>query len=219
MSLKLSGGYCIPTLGVWDSFDEIDFDLLPDQFVLKCTHDSEGVVIVKDKNRFDRKAAKKKIGDALKQNFYYIGREWPYKNVKPRVIAEPYMEDSTFHELRDYKFFCFDGVPKVMFISSGRDSGGMTCDFYDMEFNHLDISRKYPNSSTPQRKPESFSKMIELARILSRGFSHIRIDFYDVKGKVYIGELTFYTSSGFVPFKPNEWDRIFGDWLTLPNSI
>lgn len=212
----LGGGYTIPTLGVWKRFDDIDFDQLPNQFVLKCTHDSEGLVIVKDKNEFDVNKAKTKIETALKQNFYYIGREWPYKNVEPRIIAEPYLEDHIDGELRDYKFFCFNGEPKIMFIASDRASDHVKFDYYDLKFNHLEIKQKYPHAQLPLRKPVNFEKMIELSRVLSKDFPHVRVDFYEVNGKIYFGELTFYHFSGFMPFEPSEWDNIFGDWLVLP---
>lgn len=208
--------YIIPTLGVWDSFDDIEFDKLPNQFVLKCTHDSEGLVIVKDKSELDKKIAKEKIETALKQNFYYIGREWPYKNVKPRIIAEKYMEDHIDGELRDYKFFCFDGEPKLMFIASDRDSDHVKFDYYDLQFNHLDIKQKYPHSQKELRKPVTFENMIELSKILSKGYAHVRVDFYEVDGHLYFGELTFYHFSGFMPFVPNYWDKVFGDFIKLP---
>lgn len=210
--------YIIPTLGVWDSFDDIDFHALPDQFVLKCTHDSEGVVIVADKSKMDIDAAEEKLTDALHQNFYYIGREWPYKSIKPRIIAEEYMEDHVDGELRDYKFFCFDGVPKVMFIASDRSKGDVKFDYFDLGFNHLDIKQKYPNAGTI-RKPETFDKMVELSRVLSKGYPHIRVDFYEVDGKLYFGELTLYHFSGFMPFQPEKWDKIFGEWLKLPQKL
>ncbi|PGL72698.1 ATP-grasp fold amidoligase family protein [Bacillus sp. AFS055030] len=208
--------YVVPTLGIWDTFDEIDFDKLPNQFVLKCTHDSEGLVIVKDKNKLDVIAAKKKIEAAQKCNFYYIGREWPYKHLKPRIIAEKYMEDHVDGELRDYKFFCFDGVPKAMFIASDREVGETKFDYFDLDFNQLDIIQNYPNSSKTLRKPITFEKMIELSKVLSKDIPHVRVDFYEVDGKLYFGELTFYHFSGFKPFQPNKWDRAFGDWLKLP---
>ena len=166
--------YTIPTLGLWQHFDEIDFSLLPNQFILKCTHDSEGIVIVKDINEFDRSQARKKIETALKHNFYYYGREWPYKNVHPAIIAEPYLEDSTDGELRDYKFFCFDGNPQFMYIASGRGENKTTFDFFDLEFNHLNIMQKYPNSIKPLRKPESFDRMIQLSKTLSKDFKQDR---------------------------------------------
>lgn len=208
--------YIIPTLGVWDYFEDIDFEALPEQFVLKCTHDSEGLVIVKDKSKLDKEFVKQKIKISLKQNFYYIGREWPYKNVKPRIIAEQYMEDHIYSELRDYKFFCFDGNPKAMFIASDRASGNVKFDYFDLDFGHLDIKQKYSHTDKPLRKPETFEKMIELSKILSEGFPHVRVDFYEVDGKVYFGELTFYHFSGFMPFEPSRWDDKFGSWLNLP---
>ena len=210
--------YIIPTLGVWDNFDDIDFDELPQQFVLKCTHDSEGLVIVKDKDKLDKEMAKNKIESALKQNFFYIGREWPYKNVKPRIIAEKYMEDHIDGELRDYKFFCFDGEPKAMFVASDRASDNVKFDYFDLNFNHLDIKQKYPHAEQPLRKPVTFEKMIELSKVLSKGFPHVRVDFYEVDGQLYFGELTFYHFSGFMPFEPNKWDKIFGDWIKLPQG-
>ena len=210
--------YIIPTLGVWNHFDDIDFEKLPNQFVLKCTHDSEGLVIVKDKSKLDKVAAKEKIEAALKQNFYYIGREWPYKNVKPRIIAEKYMEDHVDGELRDYKFFCFDGQPKAMFIASDRASDHVKFDYFDLEFNHLDINQKYPHAQNTLRKPETFDKMIEFSKILSKGFPHVRVDFYEVDGRLYFGELTFYHFSGFMPFEPSKWDKTFGDWIHLPKK-
>ena len=207
--------YIIPTLGIWNNFDDIDFDKLPNQFVLKCTHDSEGVVIVKDKSKFDKNQARKKINKSLKCNFYYIGREWPYKNIQPRIIAEEYMEDDKYKELRDYKFFCFNGVPKAMFVASDRGIGKTKFDYYDMNFNNLNIIQHYPNSMNKIEKPKNFDKMIELAKILSKNLIHVRVDFYEVNGKVYFGELTFYHFSGFQPFIPSKWDYKFGEWLEI----
>lgn len=215
---EILGGYTIPTLGVWNRFDDIDFNQLPNQFVLKCTHDSEGLVIVKDKSTLDIQKAKEKIEAALKQNFYYIGREWPYKNVEPRIIAEPYLEDHVDGELRDYKFFCFNGQPKLMFVASDRIKNATKFDYYDLEFNHLNIVQKYPNAGAPLRKPITFEKMIEFSKVLSENFPHVRVDFYEVDGHLYFGELTFYHFSGFMPFKPSKWDEIMGSWLTLPQK-
>lgn len=208
----------IPTLGVWDNFDDIDFDSLPEQFVLKCTHDSEGLVIVKDKRKLDINSARKKINDALKCNFYYIGREWPYKNIKPRIIAEQFVEDSVTGELRDYKFFCFGGEPKLMFVATGRNAGKTKFDFFDMDFNHQNIIQHYPNSDVRISKPSNFDKMKEFSRVLSKNIPHVRVDFYEVDGRIYFGELTFYHFSGFMPFQPDKWDKILGDWLQLPTS-
>ena len=210
--------YIIPTLGVWDNFDDIDFDSLPNQFVLKCTHDSGGLVIVKDKNKMDLKKAKKKINKSLKRNFYYIGREWPYKNVKPRILAEEYLEDRETSELRDYKFFCFNGEAKALFVASDRQNPTTDTkfDFFDMQFHHLNFTNGHPNSEKVISKPSTFEEMKRLAETLSQNIPHVRVDFYEVDGKVYFGELTFSHWSGFVPFDPPEWDKIFGDWIILP---
>ena len=215
---KIGSEYIIPTLGVWDRFDDIDFDALPERFVLKCTHDSEGLVIVKDKKTLDRAAAKEKLESAMKQNFYYIGREWVYKNVKPRIIAEEYVEDHATGELRDYKFFCFDGTPKAMFTASGRSAGTTKFDFFDLDYKNLGIKQHYPNSEVLPQKPQNFEKMKELAAELSRKIPHVRVDFYEADGKLLFGELTFSHFGGFMPFDTPEWDRTFGEWLRLPDK-
>lgn len=209
--------YIIPTLGVWNHFDEIDFDKLPNQFVLKCTHDSGGIVICKDKNKLDLKSAKKKIEKSLKQNYYWSGREWPYKDVKPRIIAEEYMIDESGYELKDYKFFCFNGEPKMMFIATDRGSD-TKFDFYDMEFNHLPFTNGHPNANKQIKKPKNYSTMLALSAKLSFGIPHVRVDFYNINGKIYFGELTFFHWSGLVPFEPEEWDYKLGSWLKLPEK-
>ena len=211
--------YIIPTLGVWNNFDEINFDLLPEQFVLKCTHDSGGVVICKSKSEFDVKNARKKINKCLKRNYFYAHREWPYKNVKPRIIAEKYMEDEKTQELRDYKFFVFNGEAKMLFIAKDRQVKGEETkfDFFDMEFNHLHFKNGHPNSEDSPKKPCLFEEMKLLAEKLAKGLVHVRVDFYEVNGKIYWGELTFSHWSGLVPFEPEEWDYRIGEWLKLPN--
>lgn len=212
--------YIIPTIGVYDKFDDIDFDSLPDSFVIKCTHDSGGLVICKDKSKLDIPAARKRINKFLKRKYYYQWREWPYKNVKPRIIVEQYMEDASTSELRDYKFFCFDGVPKLIFIASDRQKAGEETkfDFFDMDFNHLPFTNGHPNAAVPPAKPVMFEKMKELAAKLSCGIPHVRVDFYEVDGKIYFGEMTFYHWSGIVPFDPEEWDKTLGSWITLPEK-
>lgn len=213
---KVGADYVIPTLGVWEDFDKIDFENLPNKFVLKCTHDSGGIVICKDKNKFDYKLARKKIRKSLKRNYYYVGREWPYKNIKPRIIAEPYLEDEDDAELRDYKFFTFSGVPKVMYITQGRLGNGETkADFFDMEFNHIELRMDHENSNTTLCKPMCFEKMQELAKLLSEDTPQLRVDFYQVNGKVYVGELTFFHCSGFAPVSPASWEEKMSEWLIL----
>jgi len=209
--------YIIPTLGVWDSIDDIDWDTLPYQFVLKCTHDSGGLVVCRDKSKLDKEAAIKKLKASFKVEFYYSAREWPYKNVKPRVIAEKYMEDSS-GELTDYKYFCFNGEPKAIFIASDRldPTVDTKFDFFDMDFNHLDFRGGHPNATKSVLKPVGFEHMKELARKLSKGIPHVRVDFYDIDGHVYFGELTFYHWGGMAPFDPEEWNYKFGEWIKLP---
>lgn len=211
--------YIIPTLGGWERFDDIDFDKLPQQFVLKTTHDSGGVVICRDKSKFDKAAARKKLEKSLRHDYYRTTKEWPYKNVKRRIIAEEYMEDES-GELKDYKFFCFDGVPKALFIATDRFTVGEETkfDFFDMEFNHLPFRNGHPNANIKINKPNGFEQMQELAAKLSTGIPHLRVDFYNINGRIYFGELTFYHWSGLVPFVPREWDYIFGSWLTLPTK-
>lgn len=217
---RIGGQYIIPTLGVWDSFDEIDFDALPDQFVLKCTHDSGGLVICRDKSQLDKQKAREKIAKSLKRNYYYYGREWPYKNVKPRIIAESYMEDEETKELRDYKFFAFDGAVKALFIATERANATEETkfDFFDAEFNHLPFTNGHPNATVMPKKPQEFELMKQLASKLSEGIPQVRVDFYEVNGRVYFGEITFSHWGGMVPFEPEEWDYTFGSWITLPEK-
>ncbi len=213
--------YIIPTLAVWKTVDEIDLDILPNQFVLKTNHSggNTGVVICRDKSCFDIVDAKCKLSKSLATDAYAVSREWPYKNVKRCIIAEPYMEDKATGELRDYKFFCFDGEPKALFVATERQKRDEPCfDFFDSNFNHLDLKCSHPQANTPPQKPSSFEEMLELARKLSQGFPHIRVDLYEVNGRPYFGELTLYHWEGLMPFYPEKWNMIFGDWLVLPSK-
>ena len=216
---KIGEEYIIPTLGVWDKFEDIDFDKLPDQFVLKCTHDSGGLVICKDKSKLDINKAKKKIKSCLKNNYYWPTREWPYKDVKPRIIAEQYMVDESGYELKDYKFFCFDGKVKMLFIATDRGVEGKDTkfDFFDENFVHLPIKNGHENADKELACPEGFEKMKELAEKLSAGIPQLRVDFYNINGQIYFGETTFFHWSGMVPFEPEEWDLKFGEYIKLPN--
>lgn len=216
---RIGKEYLIPTIGVWDRFGDIDFEKLPQQFVLKCTHDSGGLVICKDKSKLDVQKARDTITKCLKHNFYYSGFEWPYKNVKPRIIAEQYMEDSKTKELRDYKFFCFDGVVKYLFIATDRQNREEPYfDFFDADFNYLDMRQGHPNAPIIPEKPLCFEEMKTLAAKLSSEMPHVRVDFYEVDGKVYFGEFTFFHHGGWTPFDPEEWDIIFGKEITLPEK-
>lgn len=203
--------YIIPTLGVWDKFDDIDFAKLPEQFVLKCTHDSGGLVICKDKSKLDIPAAKKKIEKCLKANYFWGFREWPYKDVVPRIIAEEYKVDESGTELKDYKIFCLNGEPEFLFVATDRGIGKTKFDFFDKEFNHLPFKQHYPNNTEKKiHKPEGLPIMFELAKALTKDFALCRADFYDINGKVYFGELTFSHFSGLEPFEPAEWDIELG---------
>lgn len=181
--------YIIPLLGVWDRFEDIDFDALPDRFVLKCTHDCGSTLICRDKKQFDVRAARKMYTRLLKQNYYVRNREWPYKNVKPRIIAEEYMEDAATGDLRDYKFFTFGGRTELLYVATGRDGGveNLRFDFYDADFHHLDLVSAHPNAPVQPEKPAQFELMKELACRLAKDVPHLRVDFYEANGKVYFG--------------------------------
>ena len=176
---KIGDKYIIPTIAVWDSADEIDWDVLPSQFVMKCSHDSGGIIICKDKSKLDKKKAISIMSKGLKRRYFKQNREWPYKDVTPRIIVEAYMVDESGYELKDYKFFCFDGVPRLVQID------------FDRYTNHN--SRK-----------------------LSEGIPHVRVDLYNVNGRIYFGEMTFFHGSGLEEFTPEEWDERIGSWLKLP---
>lgn len=210
--------YIIPTIAEYDSVEDIEWEKLPNQFVLKCTHDSGGIVVCKDKQTLDKNKAIKKLKACLKKTYYYENREWPYKDCKHRIICEQYMVDESGYELKDYKWFCFDGNVKALFIATDRGNPNEETkfDFFDENFCHLPIKNGHPNASKEINKPIGFNKMKEFASILSTGFPHLRVDFYDINGKIYFGELTFFHWSGLMPFQPEEWDVKFGSWLKLP---
>ena len=214
---KIGEKYLIPIIGKYNCFEEIEFKKLPNKFVLKCTHDSGGVVICNDKNNFDIKKAKKKLNDALNKNYFYLWREWPYKNVKPQIICEEFIEDKNSSDLKDYKFMCFNGKVKCIFVCSNRNNdGGLKVDFYDTKWNKLPFERHYKNSLEDIKKPIMLNEMIKLSEVLSQNIPFIRVDFYEVNGKIYFGELTFYPGSGLEEFNPKKYDEILGSWIILP---
>lgn len=218
VSDKIGSQYLVPLLGVWDSPDDIDFDSLPEQFVLKCNHTSgAGLHICRDKSAFDFEKAKEDLRRVLKQDYYITNREWPYKNVPRKIIAEKYMIDKATNDLMDYKFFTFDGEPKFLFVASERHKADSETkfDFFDMEYNHMDFTNGHPNADELPQKPACFEEMISLARKLSEGTPHLRVDFYEIDGKVYFGELTFFHWSGMIPFEPVDWDYKLGQMLDI----
>ncbi|WP_295218820.1 ATP-grasp fold amidoligase family protein [Ruminococcus sp.] len=214
---KIGEKYVIPTLGVYDSIEDIDFDELPNQFVLKCNHDSKSVCICKDKNSFDIERAKRFLEPRLKVNGYWYGREWPYKNVPRKIIAEKYMEDEKFRELRDYKIYTFNGKAKFCMINTDRGTN-TRADYFDESYNWLDFTWGYPHADVKPEKPVNYEKMFELAEKLATGTATLRVDFYEVSGQIYFGELTFFDASGFDKIIPESYDLKFGNWINLPDK-
>ena len=193
--------------------EEIDIDRLPDRFVLKGTHGSGWNLIVKDKNKVNWKPWKLIMKSWLRQNFYYYGREWVYKDIKPRIICEKFLEDSN-KELLDYKIYCFNGIPKFIQIDVDRFTNH-TANYYDIEWNEMDFQYDDENSGRKIEKPKNLKQMLEISKVLSEEFEHVRVDFYEVDGKLYFGELTFFTASGTGKFNPEKYDEIIGSWLHL----
>lgn len=217
ISEKLGEEYLIPLLGVWENPDDINFDELPDQFVLKCNHNSGlGMYICQDKMKLDIEKVKQELRRGLKQDYYLHGREWPYKNVQRRIIAEKYMVDKSEVELKDYKFLCFGGEVKCSFICSDRfTSNGLHVTFFDQNWRIMPFERHYPAFKEGLPKPKNYVKMVELAEKLAIDMIFVRVDFYEVNGKIYFGELTLYPGSGFEEFTPMEWDYTLGNWIEL----
>lgn len=207
--------YLISLLGVYDNFDEIDFDVLPNKFVLKPNHTSGNVYICKDKSQINYIELKKEVNMWLKRRYYWMHREWPYKNVKPKIICEKYMVDESGIELKDYKFMCFNGKVKCSFICLNRNSSnGLNIDIYDINWNPMPFGRpNHPNSGTVIPKPNNFDKMVRFAEKLSKDIPFVRVDFYEINGQIYFGELTFYPGAGFEEFTPESYDYLLGSWI------
>lgn len=216
VSDKIGSEYVIPTIGVWDHADNIDCDELPDQFVLKCTHDSGSRVICQNKSQMDLDETKNRLEAALRRNYYWNGREWPYKNVTPRIIAEPYMGNFESKYLVDYKLYVFSGQVKFTLAVTERDIGEKIT-FYDRNWELMPFrERNYPCSQQNVPKPETYEQMIEIAEKLAEGLIFARVDLYEISGKIYFGELTFFPTGGIQEFEPVEWNKILGDWIELP---
>lgn len=212
---RIGNKYIIPTIGVYDSVEKIPWNELPKQFILKCSHDSGGIVICKDKDSFDINNAKKKLKKGINQSYYKYNREWPYKNVPKKILAEELIS-SPDGDLRDYKFFCFNGEPKFLKVDFGRFTDHHA-NYYDLNWNLLPFGEAAlpPIPDHIEKCPENFDEMIEIARNLSKGHKFIRVDLYNVEGKIYFGELTFYPASGMGQFTSKEWDYKLGSWLEL----
>lgn len=213
--------YLVPNCGVWDSFDDIDFDSLPDQFVLKCTNNSGCFVVVKDKHNFDREKAREILENGLKTNYFYQSREWVYKNIPPRIIADQYIASLGNLSSIEYKMHCYNGKVDHVEVERGINHNtidSLTLDAFDRDFNKLDYTFKFKNSSVELTKPVVWEKMVELSEKLAKGITNVRVDFYVDEGKILFSEMTFYTWSGFMKFEPEEWDRKLGDRLILPDK-
>jgi len=208
--------YLIPLLGHWAHYRDIDFSKLPDKFVLKCNHDSGSVKIVLDKANINHKEFEDFFENRLRINAFNIGREYPYKEVKPLILAEKFMDSEDGKGITDYKFFCFHGEPKLMFVATERNSGDTKFDFYDMEYNHLPIYNIHRNADVEPKRTVCFAEMKSLAAKLSKGFKFVRMDFYVINDKVYFGEYTFYHGGGFWLFEPEEYEQKLGAYLRLP---
>lgn len=216
VSEKIGSEFIIPTLGVWDNPEDINFSDLPDRFVLKWNHDSGSIVICTDKSILDRREAVSRLKSRQKFSGFWYAREWPYKDVVPKVIAEKYIEDSSGY-LNDYKLMCFNGKVRCSFVCTDRFSGdGLKVTFYDRSWNQMPFSRHYPVSDMPVPRPKNYDALVHLAEKLSEGIPFVRVDFYEVNDRVYFGEMTFYPGSGLEEFDPEKWDYVLGSWLELP---
>lgn len=212
---KIGEEYIIPTIGIYNSWDEIDFEKLPEQFVIKCTHDSGSVIICKNKSEFNKKTAKRKIEKALKKNFFVNGREWPYKNVKPRIIIEDNICPKNCNNIEDFKLQTFNGKVAYSFVCTDRDTE-VKFTFFDKEKNFINVTQcEAKNDPENAKLPKNYDEMVELAEKIVKDIPEARVDFYNVNDKVYFGELTFFDTSGFGKFEPEEWDYKFGKMLDL----
>lgn len=220
VSERIGQEYVAKVLAKWDRVEEVSFESLPKSFVLKTTHGggNNGVIIVKDKQAMDIDKVRADLAKSMEYDLYRLSKEWPYKNVKRRIFAEEYIEDTETCELRDYKFFCFDGVVKAMFVATERQTREEPFfNFFDEDYNSLDVKQGHPRAEIPPVKPALFEQMKQVAETLSKGLTHVRIDLYQANDKIYFGEFTFYHFGGVVPFEPSSWDARFGSWLKIPS--
>ncbi|HEW9251905.1 TPA: ATP-grasp fold amidoligase family protein [Streptococcus pneumoniae] len=210
--------YVIPTLGIYCHFDDIDFEELPNSFVMKTNHDSGSIIIVKNKEELNIQEAREKLQKSLERDYSIFGREWPYKNIERKIIIEEFMTDESNHELKDYKIYCFNGVPKFVHVDYDRFINHKR-NIYDSNWNQQEFIYAFPfDKNKIIEKPAELSEMIELARKLSKDLPFLRCDFYIVNHKILFGELTFYPESGFGKFYPEQYDLEFGKDITLPEK-
>lgn len=222
VSSRIGDQYIIPTIGLWEKVEDIDFNSLPNSFVLKCTHDSGSIVLCPEKKNFDKEKAISKLRKGLNRDMFYWGREWPYKGLRRRIIAEQFLRDESGTDLKDYKVLCFNGEPKLIELHQNRYTSNQSQDFYDTNWEKLPISQNgvslYQVTNKRIPKPDTLDEMIVLSRILSKGIPHIRVDWYSIDKKLYFGELTFFDGSGFDPYDDPKDDEMLGSWISLPKK-
>lgn len=218
ISKNFGDKYLVPLLGAWDNTDDIDFEALPNSFVMKCNHDN-GVLVCRDKEQIDIERVRKEFSDKLNRDFYRKRREWPYKNIKRKVICEKFMENTDGAELVDYKVFCFNSTAKIILVDSDRFTDNSKEDYYDINWNHIDLKfSHYEQSGDRFEKPVFFDEMISIAEKISSDIPFLRVDFNCWNGNLYIGEMTFYHNAGFAEFDDLKWDELLGSWIELPKK-
>jgi len=209
--------YIIPTIAVYNKAEDIDFCALPEKFVLKCSHDSGSVIVCHDKAHFDVAKAREVLSRKLRHSYYLYGREYPYKNVRRRILVETCVEDESGSGLLDYKFLCYNGKCRNLYVCTGRGNNEPCFDYFDREWNHLPFECHGTNATTCPSRPRNLEAMIDVAERVAGEIKSpfVRIDLYNVNGKIYFGEITFFSFNGMEPFKPRKWDYIFGDMIRL----
>lgn len=210
---RLGEGHTVPLLGVWDRPQDIDFDKLPDAFVLKCNHDSKGLIICRDKSSLNKEQAVKTLAKSMKRNMFWAAREWPYKNIKPKVFAEPLIEN-----LREFQVFCFGGEPKIIYFLEKDEIGSLREDFFDMDFNPIDMSDGYPRASVTPQKPSNFEEIKRIASLMSADCPQLRVDFMLSGSELFVGELTFFNLAGYAKIRPDRWNYELGAMIELPKA-
>lgn len=218
ISERIGEEYVIPSIGVWEHFEDIDFNIFPKEFIIKNTNDSGTYFICTDKDKLDKNEMIKRLSVTWGKDYYYASREWPYKDLRHRIIAEPLLHDETSNVLTDYKFFTFNGEPKFYYTTSDRGSkSGLKEDFFDINGKLLEFNQEgYKNNPQTPPIPKNLEKMVEFARILAKDTYHLRVDFYELGDRLYVGEMTFFDGGGFCPFSPRKYNRIIGNWIKLP---
>lgn len=212
---KIGEEYLVPLIGVWDRADDIEFDTLPDQFVLKCNHDSGSVVICKNKKMLDREMVVEKLNKKLSRDMFFWSREWPYKNIKRKVICEQYMQDQSFDVLNVFKIMNFNNGEQIIQVIQNDKTEEESIDYFDKNWTRLDMRQNFPNSQVPLKKPKNLDTMLELGKKLSEGFPFLRTDFYEINDQVFFSEFTFFSDAGMCKFVPEQWDKELGSRMDI----